>query len=138
MARVVLAAIWIAAAGAVGGLVYLGFTLTRGGPVVAQPIAIERLPPKQNHNPWARWSITEHLSAHHVLIAHVETDYLEEAVAIAQQIADPVKSRYAEALIYFHRPGRPDTLPPRRVQWTPREGYVETVYEVHGAPSGKR
>ena len=91
--------------------------------------AIERLPKRQNHHPWARWTVTEHLSAHHVLIAHVETEYLNEARAISQQIADPIKDRYNEVLIYFHRPGRPDTLPPRRIQWTPTTGYVEIVYE---------
>ncbi len=64
-----------------------------------------------------------------MLVAHVETVHLDEAVAIAQQITGPVKTRYEEVLIYFHRPGRPDTLPPRRVQWTLKSGYVETVYE---------
>ena len=113
----------------VGALAVLGFELTRGPKTTPQPIAIERLPLRQNHNPWARWSVTEHLSAHFVLIAHVETDYLHEAMSIARQIADPVKRRYAEVLIYFHRPGRPDTPAPRRVQWTAKTGYVETVYE---------
>lgn len=129
MAKAALIAVWLAAAGAVGAIGYLGFELTRGGPVRPQPVSVERLPRRQPHNQWARWTVTEHLSAHHVLIAHVETDYLHEAVAIAQQIADPVKEKYAEVLIYFHHPGRPDTLPPRRVQWTAAAGYVETVYQ---------
>ena len=129
MARVVLAVIWIAAAGTVATLGYIGYGMTRNGPVRPKPATIERLPARQKHNPWARWSITEHKSAHHVLIAHVETEYLAEAVAIAQQIAEPVKSDYAEVLIYFHRPGRPDLLAPRRVQWSARTGYVESVYE---------
>jgi hypothetical protein len=61
---------------------------------------------------------------------HVETRHLEEARAVARYIVDPVikKEKYAEVLVYFHRPGRPDTLPPRRVQWTPATGYVESVY----------
>lgn len=129
MARVALVVIWLAAAGAAGVLACIGYELTRGQRVVPQAMAIERLPTRQRHNPWARWSVTEHLSAHHVLIAHVETEFLDEAVAIAQEIAEPVKARYAEVLIYFHRPGRPDTLSPRRVQWTSRTGYVETVFE---------
>jgi hypothetical protein len=86
------------------------------------------LPAKQNRNPWQRWTVTEHLSAHRVLIAHVETDYLDEAVAITQQIAGSIKERYSEVLVYFHRPGRPDPLPPRRVQWTRAAGYVESIY----------
>ena len=128
MGRAGLIAVWVVAVTVVGALGVLGYELTRR-PKTPQPIAIERLPPRQNHNPWARWSVTEHLSAHFVLIAHVETDYLHEALSIARQIADPVKRRYAEVLIYFHRPGRPDTPAPRRVQWTAKTGYVETVYE---------
>jgi hypothetical protein len=129
VARVVLIVIWSAAIGSVGALGFIGYEIARRGPVVPKAATIERLPARQHHNPWARWSVTGHLSAHFVLIAHVETDYLTEAAAIARQIADPVKDNYAEVLIYFHRPGRPDPLAPRRVQWTVKTGYVETVYE---------
>ena len=90
MARVVLVLIWIAAAGTVGTLGYIGYGITKDGPVKPKAQTIERMPARQKHNPWARWSITEHKSAHHVLIAHVETEYLGEAVAIAQQIAEPI------------------------------------------------
>ena len=128
MRKAILAVIWLAAISVTGVLGVLAYELSRTPPR-AQPMSIERLPKRQNHNAWARWTVTEHLSAHHVLIAHVETDYLDEAVAISQQIADPIKDRYAEVLIYFHRPGRPDTLPPRRVQWTAKTGFVESVYE---------
>jgi hypothetical protein len=129
VARVFLIVVWVAAVSAVGVLGFIGYEITRGTPVRPRAMDIERLPPRQHHNRWARWSVTEHLSAHFVLIAHVETDYPHEAMAIARQIADPVKDRYAEILIYVHRPGRPDTPAPRRVQWTARTGYVETVYE---------
>lgn len=128
VAKALLAAIWIGALTLTGSLAVVGYELTRGGPVVPHATSIERLPPRQNHNRWARWSITEHLTAHHVLIAHVETDYLREAVGIAHQIVEPLPRGYAEVMIYFHRPGRPDTLPPRRVQWTTQTGFVETVY----------
>lgn len=128
MRKALLIVIWLAALGATGVLGFVGYELMRGGRVVPHATSIERLPRRQDHNPWARWSITEHLTAHRVLIAHVETDYLNEARSIAQQIVDPLPSGYAEVMIYFHRPGRPDTLPPRRVQWTSQTGYVETVY----------
>jgi hypothetical protein len=99
--------------------------------VVAAPPSLNDIP-KSRHDPhpWARWTVTEQLSAHHVLIVQVETRHLDEARAVARAIIDPilVKDNYAEVLIYFHRPGRPDPLPPRRVQWTPKLGYVETVY----------
>jgi hypothetical protein len=126
--RFLLAVIWSVALCATGVLGVVGYELTRGGPVVPHATSIERLPARQDYNRWARWSITEHLTAHHVLIAHVETQYLNEALAIARQIVEPLPRGYAEVLIYFHRPGRPDTLPPRRVQWTSQRGYVETVY----------
>ena len=130
MARVFLVLLWLAAGGMTAMLGFIGYELAQSPRVTAQPMSIERLPARQSRNPWARWSVTEHLSAHRVLIAHVETKFLEEAVAITQQVVEPVKGQYAEALVYFHRPGRPDTLPPRRVQWTRAHGYVETVYEL--------
>lgn len=128
MGRLGLFAVWAVAGGATLALGLLGRELIRQ-PVIAHspPPATDRLRP-QNPNRWARWAITEQLTAHYVLISHVETQYLEEAMGIARQIADPVKTRYSEVLIYFHRPGRPDILPPRKVQWTPAQGYVETIY----------
>jgi hypothetical protein len=126
--RIGLIAIWLAAAAAVGVLGVLIYEVKRTPPVRPQPVIVERLPAKQRHSTAARWTVTEHLSAHNVLIAQVETAYLQEAMAIAQQLTEPIKDKYAEVLIYFHRPDRPDTLPPRRVQWTPTNGYVETVY----------
>jgi hypothetical protein len=129
VARIALIAIWVAAAGMAGVLALLAYELSRRPPPAPQATSIEQMPRRQRHNTWARWSVTEHLAAHHVLIAHVETRFLHEAVAIARQVTEPVKDRYAEVLIYFHRPGRPDVLPPRRVQWTAKTGYVEIVYD---------
>jgi hypothetical protein len=79
--------------------------------------------------PWERWTVTEQLVVSSVLVLQVETTYLDDALPIARQLVEPVEARYAEVMIYFHRPGRPQTLPPRRVQWTPSRGYVETDYE---------
>ena len=126
VARTFLVAIWLAAAGMTGVLGFIGYELSRSRTAPSHPMPIG--PVRQNRNEWARWVITEQRSAHRVLIAHVETGFLNEAVAITHQIADPVKDRYAEILVYFHRPGRPDMLPPRRVQWTRAGGYVQTVY----------
>jgi hypothetical protein len=130
MSRVALALVWAVAASLAGGVAFMGYELRRGPSPPAQT-SLEKIP-KSRHdaNPWARWTVTEQLSAHHVLVVHVETRYLNEARAVARTIVDPIlpKDNYAEILIYFHRPGRPDPLPPRRVQWTPRAGYVETVY----------
>jgi hypothetical protein len=133
MPRAALALVWLLATSVVGVVAFIGYELRLGPPAPTAPaeVALEKIP-KSRHdaNPWARWTVTEQLSAHHVLIVQVETRYLQEARAIARTIVDPIlpKDNYAEILIYFHRPGRPDPLPPRRVQWTPRAGYVETVY----------
>jgi hypothetical protein len=126
--RLGLFTVWAIAGTATLALGALGRELIRQ-PVVThlQPIVDDRARPG-DPNPWARWAVTETLSAHYVLISHVETQYLEEASSIARQLTDPIKTRYSEVLIYFHRPGRPDDLPPRRVQWTPAHGYVETIY----------
>jgi hypothetical protein len=131
MSRAPLVLVWVLAVSVTGGLAGLAFELTRpAGVPQPMPRAADEMPPHQDRNPWARWSITEQLAAHHVLIVHVETRHLNEARAVARYIVDPVikKEKYAEVLVYFHRPGRPDPLAPRRVQWTPRAGYVETVY----------
>lgn len=127
--RVGLIAIWLAAAGAGVVLALVIYEVKRTPPVRPKTISVEVMSPRQKFNPATRWTVTEHLSAHNVLIAQVETAHLEEAVSIAQQLTEPIKDKYAEVLIYFHRPGRPDTLPPRRVQWTPSAGYVETAYQ---------
>ena len=129
MGRALLATIWLAAAAAVSVAAFAIYELKRSPAPSVPRVDLSRVPAKQRHDRAARWTVTEHLSAHHVMTAQVETEHLQEAVAIAQQLVEPVKSKYAEVLIYFHRPGRPDTLPPRRVQWTPTNGYVETVYE---------
>lgn len=76
--------------------------------------------------PLVGWRVRDHLSAHHVLIVRVETDRLNESLVIAQLLVEPVKARYAEALVYFYRPGGTRLL--KRVQWTPQAGYVETTY----------
>ena len=130
MRKVLLIVIWIAATAAVGALGFAVRELRRTPVPHPEVVEVDRLPPRQRHNSLARWTVTEHLSAHNVLIAQVETEHLSEAVAIAQQLTEPIKAKYAEVLIYFHRPGRPDTPPPRRVQWTAARGYIETRYET--------
>ena len=124
-----LVVVWVVAASGVALLGFAVYELKRTPPIRTRQVSVDRQPARQRYNSLARWTLTEHLSAHNVLIGQVETEYLNEAMFIAQQLTEPLKDKYAEVLIYFHRPGRPDTLPPRRVQWTPRSGYVETRYE---------
>jgi hypothetical protein len=102
----------------------------RAPAATSTPTRAQRIPVvKRAAEPWARWTITEQYSAQRVLVLQVETTHLDEAPAIAAEISAPLQERYAEILIYFHRPGRPDLLPPRRVQWSRAGGFVEIDYE---------
>lgn len=116
--------------GAAGASTWVGVHPSGSAVTPPGPTRAHRLPAvKRAAEPWARWTITEQYSAQRVLVVQVETTHLDEARAIAIEISAPLQERYAEILIYFHRPGRPDTLPPRRVQWSRAAGYVETNYE---------
>lgn len=84
---------------------------------------------RRSADPFARWTITEQFAAQHAIVIQVETRHLGEAEPIARRIVASLNDRYDEALIYVHRPGRPDVLPPRRVQWTRRDGFVVANYE---------
>ena len=82
---------------------------------------VERFPP---------WTVTRANSAHHALVVDVVARRVEEAREIAEEIVRPVRSRgYQEILIYVYTVGDPNG-PMRRIQWTPRTGYVETAYEA--------
>ena len=77
---------------------------------------------------WPAWTVKAANSAHHALVVDVEARKVEQARQIAEQIVEPVRSRgYQEILIYIRKVGDPDA-PMRRVQWTPRTGYVESAY----------
>ncbi len=94
-------------------------------------VVAHRLPAvRRDADPFQRWTITEQFAAQSVLVVQVETTRLGEALPIAREITARLQSRYTEIMIYFHRPGRPDTLPPRRVQWSPGAGFVETDLEA--------
>jgi len=110
-----------------------GWLLLRPAREPAPPEAVpaaHRLPAvRRDAGPWERWTITEQFAAQHVMVLQIETTHLDESAAIARAVATPLQDRYSEIMIYFHRPGRPDTLPPRRVQWSRAAGFVETDFE---------
>jgi hypothetical protein len=128
----------------IGGVVWLGVLVVFGAmmmrtatPEVKPPVTkpgsslAQTLTERGQHERprYPGWTVTRATSAHHVLVAHVETDRPETGRSIAVQIVEPVKNRYQEILIYFHRPGESHTdLAQRRIQWTPRGGYVEQAY----------
>ena len=74
------------------------------------------------------WAVTKATAAQHMMVVEVDAEGLDDAMGIAVQIVEPVRSRgYDEILIYVRQPGR--SIPAvRRIQWTPRGGYVETTY----------
>ena len=75
------------------------------------------------------WSVTKANSAHRALVVEVEAERLEDARAIGLEIVAPVRSRgYEEILIYVRLRGAGAEGPTRRIQWTPRRGFVETGY----------
>ena len=100
-------------------------------PAAAAMVPAHQMPAvRRSADPFQRWSITEQFAAQSVLVVQVETRQLSDALAIAREIATPLQDRYIEIMMYFHRPGRPDTLPPRRVQWTRASGFLETDLEA--------
>ena len=76
------------------------------------------------------WTVTKATSANYTMVVDVVAARMDEARAIAEEIVAPVRSRgYQEVLVYVHPRGRQDeTTEIRRVQWTPRGGFVETDY----------
>jgi hypothetical protein len=76
------------------------------------------------------WTVRRSFSAHHVMVVDVEADRPAEARRIAIQIVEPVRDRYEEVLIYVRKPGTMGELAARRIQWTPRHGYVEAIYDT--------
>jgi hypothetical protein len=120
---------------ALAGLAALWVALTQLTPSPARataygsPTAPVRSRPAAPRTASGTWRVVEHLSAEHVAVIHVETDRLREARQIAVALVEPMKEDYAEMLVYFHRPGRRQQLPARRVQWSPYGGYTEMIYE---------
>ena len=76
------------------------------------------------------WTVTKATSANYTMVVDVDAARMDKALEIAEEIVAPVRSRgYQEVLVYVHPLGRHDaTTEIRRVQWTPRGGYIETAY----------
>jgi hypothetical protein len=74
------------------------------------------------------WVVTKATSAQYMMVVDVEAERLSEARGIAIQIVEPVRSHgYDEILIYVRQPGSREAAV-RRIQWTPRGGYVESTF----------
>jgi hypothetical protein len=85
----------------------------------AQPMAGRR---------W-QWTATAATSALREMVVHVEAFDVSQAHQIASAIVEPRRAQFDDILVYVHRVGGGNTLAARRVEWTPRAGYEEIVYE---------
>jgi hypothetical protein len=82
--------------------------------------------PFVKHEPWI---VTRATSARRAMVIDVEADEPGEAQKIAAEIVEPLRPKhYEEVLIYVRPIGSPLNAVTRRVQWTPRGGFVETAY----------
>ena len=81
--------------------------------------------PFGTHEPWV---VTRATSARRAMVIDVEADVPENARAIAEALVAPLRAKYEEVLIYVRPIGSPATALTRRIEWTPRGGFVETNY----------
>ena len=72
-----------------------------------------------------RWSVTHAQASQGALVVEAEVLDLNESMASARAIVEPVRAKYSEVLVYLRRSGAPGRFASRRVQWTPAGGFVE-------------
>ena len=76
------------------------------------------------------WYVRNMATAHGAFVIEVEAEDPEQTETISRALIEPIKDDYAEILVYVNRMGDDSDLPARRVQWTPRDGYVELSYDA--------
>ena len=81
--------------------------------------------PFGKHEPWV---VTRATSARRAMVIDVEADKPQDARGIAEEIIAPLRAKYEEVLIYVRPIGSPADGLTRRIEWTPRVGFVETAY----------
>ena len=81
--------------------------------------------PFGKHEPWV---VTRATSARRAMVIDVEADKPESARSIAEELVAPLRTKYEEVLIYVRPLGSPANAVTRRIEWTPRGGFVETTY----------
>jgi hypothetical protein len=78
-----------------------------------------------SHLPWV---VTRASAAMNALVIDVEARDPGDAMRIAEEIVAPVRRKYAEILIYIRPAGAGANARVRRIQWTPRGGFVESTF----------
>jgi hypothetical protein len=81
--------------------------------------------PLGTHEPWI---VTHATSARRAMVIDVEANEPDNARQIAAEIIEPLRAKYEEVLVYVRPIGSPVNAAVRRVEWTPRGGFVETMY----------
>ena len=81
--------------------------------------------PFARHEPWI---VTRAASARRAMVIDVEADQPQDARRIAEQIVAPLRPKYEEVLVYVRPIGSPHNALTRRIEWTPRGGFIETSY----------
>ena len=75
-----------------------------------------------------QWTATSATMAMREMVVHVEAFDVSKAGQIAATIVEPRRAQFDDILVYVHRVGGSTSLAARRVEWTPRGGYVEIIY----------
>ena len=132
MLRLLVAGVaWLAAIGSFAALIEYS---ARPRPTPTPPAvtdlvrALNRL---TTHSALARgdpWIVTRATSARRAMVIDVEADKPDNARTIAEEIVGPLRARYEEVLVYVRPIGSPQDALTRRIEWTPRGGFIETSY----------
>lgn len=132
MLRLIVAgAAWLAALGSFAALVEYS---ARPRPTPTPPAVthlVRALNKMRTPSPFVRhepWMVTRATSARRAMVIDVEADKPEEARKIAEEIVAPLRAKYEEVLVYVRSIGSPPNTATRRIEWTPRGGFVETSY----------
>ena len=122
---------WLAAIGSFAALIEYS---ARPRPTPTPPAVtdlVRTLNKMTTRSPFARrepWIVTRATSARHAMVIDVEADKPQDARKIAQEIVAPLRDRYEEVLVYVRPIGSPQNALTRRIEWTPRDGFIETSY----------
>jgi hypothetical protein len=129
MGRVLLfGAAWIALVGAVAVAISRPPPRAKASTETPHATSSSRAPAPHAGERHPGWIVTRAYSAHHMMVVEIEADGRPKT-PIAAQIVEPLKDRFDEVLIYIREAGQhAQDLPARRIQWTPRGGYIETVF----------
>ena len=123
-------------------LLFLNWTLrsvpTETGTANFEVVRLDELPPpdgEASENVGAPllvnddWYVRNMATAHGAVVIEVEAKDPSQTETIARTLIEPIKDDYAEILVYVNQLGDDSDLPARRMQWTPRDGYVEISYD---------